>query len=271
MENSSPSAISPNYPTLWKSDSFRWGPFLAVVGVVAFLFLIVLSIIIVAYMFSRCTPFDPVFASCAQQALTGKSGITFELIAQGAVEVVAVIVLLLMLPWVSKLPLRDLGFRAISGREVGIALLGAVAMVIFVNGLGTLMQAATKTHEQQLALKILEQLNTPSGRVLAFLTAAVVAPVFEELSFRVFIFNFVLRRSTFWTAAIVSAILFGLAHITAALSVGQLTTIIPLMVGGLILARVYYTTRNAYASMLTHAVFNSVSLLGLFFAPNLVK
>ena len=263
--------ISPNYPTLWKADSFRWGPSLGVALGLVVVFLILSIVIVAVYGVSRCNPLAPGVAQCLSRLLTSVDGIEFQLLVQSVLEVLAVAALIALLPWLSKLSLPELGFRGLTGRDIGIALLGALAMVVFVNGLGTLMQTVTKTHEQQLALKLLEQLNTPSGRVLAFLTAAVVAPVFEETAFRIFVFNFVLRRSAFWTAAIVSAILFGLAHITGALTVGALSTIIPLMLGGLILARVYYTTRNAYASMITHAVFNSVSLLGLFFAPNLVK
>jgi len=271
VENSSPSAISPNYPTLWKPDSFRWAPSIGIAVGLALTFLLLSVIVVAVYGVSKCNPVDPAVRTCLSRVLLSVDGIQFQLWVQTVLEVLAIAALLLVLPWLSKFSLHDLGFRAITGREVGIALLGALAMIVFVNGLGTLMQAATQTHEQQLALKLLEQLNTPGGRILAFLTAALVAPVFEEISFRVFIFNFVLRRSNFWTAAIVSSILFGLAHITGALTLGALSTIIPLMLGGVILASVYYTTRNAYASMITHAVFNTVSLLGLFFAPNLVK
>ena len=63
---------------------------------------------------------------------------------------------------------------------------------------------------------------------------------------------------------VLSAALFGLAHL-------NLIDAIPLACVGLILAGVYYTTRNAYASMLTHGLFNAFSVVGLLLSPHILK
>ncbi|HXM08008.1 MAG TPA: CPBP family intramembrane glutamic endopeptidase, partial [Candidatus Acidoferrum sp.] len=62
----------------------------------------------------------------------------------------------------------------------------------------------------------------------------------------------------------ISAILFGLAH-------GDAFAAIPLALGGIVLCAVYYRTRNAFASMISHGLFNGLSLAGLLFAPHLVS
>jgi membrane protease YdiL (CAAX protease family) len=44
---------------------------------------------------------------------------------------------------------------------------------------------------------------------------------------------------------------------------------LPLAVGGVILCAVYAKTENAYAPMITHGLFNAVSFVALFYAPQL--
>jgi hypothetical protein len=99
---------------------------------------------------------------------------------------------------------------------------------------------------------------------LAALLAVVIAPVAEELTFRVFIFNVGLRYASFWPAAIVSGVLFSLAH-------ADKFAFVPLALGGIILCGVYYRSRNAFASMITHGIFNGLSVVLLFFGPASLK
>jgi membrane protease YdiL (CAAX protease family) len=64
--------------------------------------------------------------------------------------------------------------------------------------------------------------------------------------------------------AVVSGLLFGIAH-------GDPFEVMPLAFGGMVLCGVYYITRNAYASMISHALFNSISIFALLFAPQLTQ
>ena len=57
-----------------------------------------------------------------------------------------------------------------------------------------------------------------------------------------------------------SGVLFGIAH-------GDPYAAIPLALGGIVLCAVYYLSRNAYASMISHALFNSFSIVLLLFFP----
>ena len=68
----------------------------------------------------------------------------------------------------------------------------------------------------------------------------------------------------FWTGAIVSGVLFGIAH-------GDLFAGVPLALGGIVLCGVYYLTRNAFASMISHALFNSFSIVMLLMFPKLTQ
>ena len=98
--------------------------------------------------------------------------------------------------------------------------------------------------------------------IASFVTFAVIfAPFAEETIFRIFFFNFGLRFGGFWGGAILSGVLFGLAH-------GDLYEAIPLALGGIVLCYVYYRSRNAFASMISHALFNAFSIVALLAVPN---
>jgi len=114
---------------------------------------------------------------------------------------------------------------------------------------------------KQQTIQIFLGLHEP-WKIAAFaLFGTLVAPVAEELIFRVFLFNVGLRYGGFWMGAIVSAPLFGLAH--------GLDVAIPLAFVGFVLCSVYYLTRNAFSSMITHAAFNMLTLVVLMYFPKL--
>jgi CAAX protease family protein len=122
----------------------------------------------------------------------------------------------------------------------------------------------THAAHQQQAVEIFRALHDRTAIVVFAFFAVVLAPVAEETIFRVFVFNFGARYGGFWLGAPISAVLFGLAH-------GDAFAAIPLALGGIVLCVVYYRTRNAFASMISHGLFNGLSLVGLLFAPHLVS
>jgi membrane protease YdiL (CAAX protease family) len=52
---------------------------------------------------------------------------------------------------------------------------------------------------------------------------------------------------------------------------GDLFAAVPLALGGMILCYVYYRSRNAFASMISHCLFNLLSIVALLMSPNLTK
>jgi membrane protease YdiL (CAAX protease family) len=89
--------------------------------------------------------------------------------------------------------------------------------------------------------------------------ACVGAPVFEELTFRGFIFNALLRYMPVWLAVLLSATLFGFAHFAP----GNAGAIVPLIAGGAVLAVVYYRSGSLVASMITHSLFNAFTVVAV--------
>ncbi|QOV21628.1 type II CAAX endopeptidase family protein [Anabaenopsis elenkinii] len=92
---------------------------------------------------------------------------------------------------------------------------------------------------------------------LFFLTAAIAAPIFEELLFRGFLLPSLTRYVPVWGAIIFSSLLFAIAHLS-------LSEILPLTALGVVLGIVYTRSRNLLAPMLLHSLWNSGTLLSLF-------
>jgi len=106
--------------------------------------------------------------------------------------------------------------------------------------------------EQQQIIR--EFPRTGTGIVLFVVLAVVMAPVFEEIVFRGFLFRG-LANSWGWAwGAVISAAIFGIAHL-------QLDVFIPLAVLGFALAWVYKRTGSLWTCVAMHAIFNTVTVL----------
>ncbi|WP_416666504.1 CPBP family intramembrane glutamic endopeptidase [Egbenema bharatensis] len=91
---------------------------------------------------------------------------------------------------------------------------------------------------------------------LFFFTAAVAAPVFEEILFRGFLLPSLTRYVPVWSAIGLSALLFALAHLS-------LSEVLPLAVLGMVLGYVYTRSRGLLAPILLHSLWNSATMVGL--------
>lgn len=92
------------------------------------------------------------------------------------------------------------------------------------------------------------------GLGLFVVIAVVMAPLFEEIVFRGFLFRG-LANSWGWVAgALVSAGIFGLAHL-------QLDVFVPLAALGFALAWVYKRSGSLWTSITLHALFNGIAVL----------
>ncbi|QIR39426.1 CPBP family intramembrane metalloprotease [Tolypothrix sp. PCC 7910] len=90
-----------------------------------------------------------------------------------------------------------------------------------------------------------------------FITAAIAAPIFEEILFRGFLLPSLTRYLPVWGSILLSSLLFAAAHLS-------LSEILPLTALGIVLGVVYTRSRNLLAPMLLHSLWNSGTLLSLF-------
>ncbi len=90
-----------------------------------------------------------------------------------------------------------------------------------------------------------------------FSTAAIAAPFFEEILFRGFLLPSLTRYLPVWGSILISSLLFAIAHLS-------LSEILPLTALGIVLGVVYTRSRNLFAPILLHSLWNSGTLLSLF-------
>jgi len=155
----------------------------------------------------------------------------------------------------------DFGFRAVRWpRAVAAVLAAGIGYYV----LTALYASAFNLHGNE---KLPKELGVGSGTaalVGASIFVCVIAPIAEEFFFRGFIFG-ALRRMRIqvagrqlgsWVAAILTGILFGLAHTGSAAS----RYLIPLGFLGFVLCLVRWRTRSLYPCMALHSINNSLAL-----------
>lgn len=97
----------------------------------------------------------------------------------------------------------------------------------------------------------------PLAIALLVICAVVMAPIVEEVIFRGCIYRFLKSQSSLLTAQIISGCVFASMH-------ANLLSFVPLVVVGVVLARVYEKTGHLMVAIWFHAFFNAFSLLMLF-------
>jgi len=90
-----------------------------------------------------------------------------------------------------------------------------------------------------------------------FVTAAIAAPIFEEILFRGFLLPSLTRYLPVWSAILSSSLLFAIAHLS-------MSEVLPLTTLGIVLGIVYTRSRNLLSSILLHSLWNSGTLISLF-------
>lgn len=155
----------------------------------------------------------------------------------------------------------DFGYRAI-GWGTGIVVVFAAGVGYYV--LTALYANLLHFHGNEKLPKELGVGKSTVALIGASIFVCVVAPIAEEFFFRGFIFGALRRiriefaghRLGTWVAAILTGILFGLAHTGSASS----RYLIPLGLFGFVLCLVRWRTRSLYPCMALHSMNNALAL-----------
>jgi membrane protease YdiL (CAAX protease family) len=111
--------------------------------------------------------------------------------------------------------------------------------------------------EPQELITLFQAGGDPVAIGLLILFAVVLAPLVEELIFRGCIYRFFKSKMTYLPAQGISAVIFASMH-------GNLLSFVPLILVGVLLARVYEKSGSILVSICFHGFFNAFSLLMLF-------
>jgi membrane protease YdiL (CAAX protease family) len=163
--------------------------------------------------------------------------------------------------WAGGLRAADFGFRRIPiPAAVGATVLAAVVYYV----LSAIYASALHFHGNEKLPRELGVSNSTAALAGAAVFVCLIAPVAEEFFFRGFVFG-VLRRLRIvvagrqlgpWVAAVITGILFGLAHTGSASS----RYLVPLGFLGFVLCLVRWRTRSLYPCIALHSLNNSLAL-----------
>jgi len=109
----------------------------------------------------------------------------------------------------------------------------------------------------QELIQLFQEGGNPIAISILVLFAVVLAPLVEEIIFRGCIYRFLKNQTKPITAQLLSGAIFALMH-------GNLMSFVPLVLVGILLARVYEKSGNLLVPICFHAFFNGFSLLMLF-------
>jgi membrane protease YdiL (CAAX protease family) len=102
------------------------------------------------------------------------------------------------------------------------------------------------------------------GVLLAVILSVIVAPITEELFFRGVLFRSVRDRGGFWLGALVSSVLFGLAHYVSGAWQDTLLLQFTMVFTGLGLAALYEWRGNIVTNVAAHMAFNTIGVIFIF-------
>lgn len=148
---------------------------------------------------------------------------------------------------------RALGFRPFNVRR-GLALAAIVVLGgLLINILYDMLM--TSLWEEPSSSVILEFTDSGLGLATIAILAVVAAPIAEEIFFRGFLFSGIGRRYGYGWGAVVSALLFSIAHVM------QPGAFLPIFLFGLLLAWLYRRIGSIWACITAHSAYNSIALL----------
>lgn len=166
--------------------------------------------------------------------------------------------LLMMIPIViiflwRKVDWKEIGFFKFKWEDLALGL-GLLVFVYFISIINNLVMTMLGVVTQ--AETIFEVLNEIDSLAVFILASTVVAPIFEELFFRGFLFKGFRQKYGWKIAVVLSALIFSLFH-------GQVATLIPTFLLGSLFAYIHQRTESILPCIIMHFLVNSVGTCGL--------
>lgn len=160
---------------------------------------------------------------------------------------------------------NDIGLkRLMSWTDI---LLAPAGMIVYLILSSLLILLATKIFPwfdvNQAQQTGFSQLSYRYEYIVAFMTLVVIAPVAEEVIFRGYLFGKLRKFVPFWVAAIVTSVLFGLAH-------GAWNIAIDVFALSMVSCVLRESTGNIWTSILIHMLKNGLAFYILFINPLLL-
>jgi membrane protease YdiL (CAAX protease family) len=166
-----------------------------------------------------------------------------------------------------------LGIRVPTLRELGIVILGYVAIFVLILIVGAIVQAVGTEPAENQGAESLTGTTNPAVLLGAILMMFLVVGPCEEVLYRGIVQNRLRERLDLIPAIVIASVVFAAVHFVV-LAPGttftrKLTTIGILFVPAIVLGVVYEYTGNLVVPALLHGIHNSVIIFISFFAPEM--
>jgi membrane protease YdiL (CAAX protease family) len=162
-------------------------------------------------------------------------------------------------------PLAFLGLRWPTPLDLGLTLLLLIPWyvgIILVSAASAVLFNGGRVVPSNSRLIFVQRPGGIGLLILALLVTAVAAPLCEEVFFRGMLFRLLRTRVPLWAAVILSAMAFGLAHASPAVSAALLPTF---MYMGIVLAVVYVRTGWLTNTILLHSLSNAIATVAVYY------
>lgn len=145
----------------------------------------------------------------------------------------------------------------ITARQLGLIIGSAVGLILVLPMIGivlTMFAGHLTISQNQASINQTLQGGVLTQIAMVFL-AVVIAPLIEETMFRGVVMNTWFKDNKYYADVLLSAVLFGVFHTTADLS---LVTVTPYVVMGAVFALIYRKTDNLAVNIYTHMLYNAI-------------
>lgn len=145
----------------------------------------------------------------------------------------------------------------VTARQLGLIIGSAIGLVITLSMIGvvlTMFVGHPTISQNQASINQTLQGGVLTQIAMVFL-AVVIAPLIEETMFRGVVMNTWFKNNMYYADVLLSAVLFGVFHTTADLS---LVTVTPYVVMGAVFALIYRKTGNLAVNIYTHMLYNAI-------------
>ena len=125
-------------------------------------------------------------------------------------------------------------------------------------GLFRWIEQVTHAPAEQTIVSVLRHSNDlPLIAIICF-SAAIAAPLVEELTFRGYLYPIMKKYTGAWFALVSTSLLFGIIHVS-------LVPFIPLAIFGAVLALLYEYTGSLWTPVIAHCIFNTATLVNILY------
>lgn len=160
--------------------------------------------------------------------------------------------------------LEALGLKQLTRKNLfyvpvaGYILVILIHFLISKSGLLEWIEYVTDAPAEQSIVSVLRHSSDiPLSTVICF-SAAIAAPLVEELIFRGYLYPIMKKYTGVWFALITTSLLFGIIHVS-------LVPFIPLAIFGAVLVLLYEYTGSIWTPIIAHFIFNTATLVNILY------